>query len=723
MNFQDFNNKIKAQFKRMCAIGKLFRSSITGQEVWDTYLASFKPEDNGIFRDSNSSKHNCNCCKNFIRRYGSVVAIVDGKLESIFSNLGDCDEYTHSVIACDNLLRNAPIQNVFFETYDMLNTGLNYEKTTKTQKTYKLGIGVNRVQYKKEDEIKYGHINSDGSYRVDFNKVYEFHHFQIDLPKQFVDFSGKSLGAIEGIYRDKYSVFKRAMEEIPLDTLLLVQDLINQGSLLDGNSHLPVLQKIIDYKTNMLYCPDDKDLWYWEQTYSMPESVAKFKNHLIGVLCSELTEGKELNKACEDWNKRVDPVNYNKAKAPITQAQINLAKKFVEDNGYSASFNRRLATIDDIKASEILHINRDNSKVKPISMFDSIKTSSGVGRHKRSEFDKVEEVSIDKFMLDILPTCTNIELLMENKFEGNLVNLTTIVEKEAKQIFKWNNPFSYTFNGNLAGKSMIKDAVESRGGKTDAKIRVSIHFPETTDDYDLHCYEPNGNHIYYSNRGQLHNSSGNLDLDAQGRDGHFPPEKRVENLTYSDLSKMPKGYYDIRVNNYSSRGLHTKFNVEVEIEGDITLLEFTQISSSINTKSIGKLYFDGNKVTYTPENCNVIESKTMSKELWGLNTNEFHKVNLVCLTPNHWEGNGIGNKHYLFFLQGCKNPNQVRGFHNEHLIPELLEHRKVLDVLGNTVLCEPTNNQLAGVGYNSTVREEVILRLSGTHKRIVKLKF
>lgn len=720
MYFQQFNTKIQRQFERMCQTGKLFKSSVTGQQVWDTYLSSFKPEDNGIFRDSNSSEHNCNCCKNFIKRYGNILAIIDGKFESIFTTLIDVEQYSNSSIACNTLLTSSSIQDVFFETYEMLDKGLNYEKVKKTQNSYKLGVGETHFQYNKEDELKYGHINSDGTFRVDFTKVYTFHHFELSLPKQFVDFSGKSIEAIQGIYRDKYSVFKRAMEEIPLDTLLLVKDLINQGSLLDGTTHLPVLQKIIELKTSYDSLNTSKSLWCWETTYSMNESIAKFKNHLIGVLCTELAEGKELNEAVLSWNKRVDPVNYNKAKAPITQAQIKLAKQFVEENGYSESFTRRLATIDDVKVSEILHINRDNSKIAPVSIFDGIKTPSGIGKHKRNEFDKVESVTIDKFMSDILPTCTSVEVFLENKMDGNLVNLTTSAET-SKQIFKWSNPFSYTFNGNLAGKSQIKEAVQSRGGKTDAKVRVSIHFPETTDDYDLHCTEPNGNHIYYSNRRQLHRSSGMLDLDAQGADGLFPPEKRVENLTYSDLSKMLKGYYNLEVNNYSGRGLHTKFNVEVEIDGDITLLEFTATSNSINKKSIGKLYFNSNTVTYAPENCNVIESKSISKDLWGLSPNEFHKVNLVCLTPNHWEGNGVGNKHYLFMLQGCKNPNQVRGFHNEHLIPELLQHRKVLDVLGNTVLCEPISNQLAGVGFNATVKDEILLRLSGSHKRVIKV--
>ena len=46
---KQFNEKLQAQFNVMCATNKLFRSSLTGQEIWDLYLKSF--ENDPIFRD------------------------------------------------------------------------------------------------------------------------------------------------------------------------------------------------------------------------------------------------------------------------------------------------------------------------------------------------------------------------------------------------------------------------------------------------------------------------------------------------------------------------------------------------------------------------------------------------------------------------------------------------------------------------------------------------
>ena len=71
----EFQKEIQKQLNKLAKTGKLYRSNVSGNEVWDMYIAGF--EKDPIFRDPNSSEHNCNLCKNFIRRYGNIVAIND----------------------------------------------------------------------------------------------------------------------------------------------------------------------------------------------------------------------------------------------------------------------------------------------------------------------------------------------------------------------------------------------------------------------------------------------------------------------------------------------------------------------------------------------------------------------------------------------------------------------------------------------------------------------
>jgi len=701
---------LQAQFDKMCATGKLFRSSLTGQQVWGLYINGFEKKHNPIFRDPNSSYHNCNLCNNFLRRYGNVVAIgVDFSTMTLF-DIDAPEEYATVVKSISNALKNAKIADVFFETFTELNS-LPYESCNKNNVTFKLGIDKNVKRYTKEEAEKYGVVKPD--------EIRTFYHLHMYLPNQFVDMSGKSIESIMADYRDAKNVFQRALQEIPIDTLNLVKDLINQGSLLDGQTHLYKIETIIPKK--LLFdelSSKEKDNWLWINSYKF--QLAKFKNELIGVLCTELAEGKELNDACQSWNKRVDPANYMKAIAPITKKQIEEAKKFVEENGYEESFNRRFATIDDIKASEILHVNVGDGEIKSVSIFDGVKSTST--RHKRSEFDNVEEVSIDKFMRDILPECTSVEAYLSNKQDGNLVSLTTANLKESKPIFKWTNNYSWTFNGNLAGKSQIKEAVKTAGGRVDGVLRFSLIWNDSdghdSSDLDAWCQQPNREQIGYSTSFRKDHSNvfssckGQLDLDNTNPNGKMA----IENIYFVDLNALKNGVYKFWVNQYNARNSQG-FKAEIEFDGELYSYEYNKpVSGNI---VIAEVSFNNGTFTIN----HLLPETHSSKELYGLQTEQFHKVNLVCLSPNHWGENNVGNKHYLFMLDNCKSPVSIRSFHAENLIPELAQHRKVLEVLGNTTMINPSEKQLSGLGFNATVHDELVVRLQGSFKRVIKIKF
>ena len=230
----------------MCKTGKLFRVSLSGQQVWDLYLRSF--DNDPIFRDPESSEHNCNHCKKFIRRYGNIVAIDENnEIMSLFDFDAE-DEFVNVAKQLSSTIKLAKISEVFFETYDDLNK-LPYEKITTSNSIFRLGVDKNNKRYTKEEAEKFtlGDIMI-----VKPNEIKTFNHMFLDLPKEFVDKSGKSVESIMGTFRDAKNVFQRAMLEIPLDTLTLVKDLINQDSLLDGKTHLYKLDQFIPLRKYMI---------------------------------------------------------------------------------------------------------------------------------------------------------------------------------------------------------------------------------------------------------------------------------------------------------------------------------------------------------------------------------------------------------------------------------------------------------------------------------------
>jgi hypothetical protein len=212
-------------------------------------------------------------------------------------------------------------------------------------------------------------------------------------------------------------------------------------------------------------------------------------------------------------------------------------------------------------------------------------------------------------------------------------------------------------------------------------------------------------------------SGGTQDVDytIPAPSGYIP----VENITFPTLAKMPDGVYICKIHNWSYRKSGGRGKAEIAFEGNVYQYEYPKtkqkewITVAEVTLKNGKFEID-HKLPIANE---------QTKEIYELESNEFHKVNLVCLSPNHWENNKTGNKHYFFMLDKCKTPTSIRSFHNENLVPEILEHSKVMEVLGSTNMMEPAETQLSGLGFNSTVKDELVVKLSGNFKRMIKIKF
>ncbi|APC44504.1 hypothetical protein [Pseudoalteromonas phage PH357] len=86
--FTEFRSLLQKQFDKMSKNGNtLYISEASKDEVWGTYLNSFEEGTNNIFRER--SEHDCQCCKQFVRYVGRVVAEVDGELVSVWDvNVG-----------------------------------------------------------------------------------------------------------------------------------------------------------------------------------------------------------------------------------------------------------------------------------------------------------------------------------------------------------------------------------------------------------------------------------------------------------------------------------------------------------------------------------------------------------------------------------------------------------------------------------------------------------
>jgi hypothetical protein len=235
-------------------------------------------------------------------------------------------------------------------------------------------------------------------------------------------------------------------------------------------------------------------------------------------------------------------------------------------------------------------------------------------------------------------------------------------------------------------------------------------------DFDAHCIEANGNHIYYGNKGIVHRSSGKLDVDIITPQRGVPA---VENITWKSRSQMPDGIYQMYVKNYSDNGGREGFDSEIECDGQIHEFSYPHELKQGEEIVVATVVLHNGQFTVNPE----LDSSLSSKEIWGIATNQWKRVSVIMPSPNHWDGQkGVGNKHIFFILDGCKNPTNPNGFFNEQLNSILLPHRKVFEVLGSRMKVEYSENQLSGVGFSTTQSNEVTLKIIGQTERIIKVK-
>jgi len=671
MEFVEFRNAMQQKFREITETNdKLFITNVDKDLIWSTYLDSFLPGTNEVFRER--SEYDCNTCKHFLKPYANIVAIVNNKLVSIWDFEIE-GKYQPVAKALSELVKSAPIKDVFVTKFANLGTEYNYDRTANIR----------------------------------------WEHFYHKLPAKFVSKSSKSEESIMGANRDNKNVFKRSLEEITQESIETVLELISQNSLYKGNEYKKVLTAFLKYKkAYQLLKENEKDNFCWANYYKERGSVSKIRNSAIGTLLIDLSDKMELDKAVKRFENVVAPTNYKRPKAIVTKSMVESAQKKIIEMGFEDSLERRFANMEDITINNVIFANKDAKKA--MNVFDEMKSEIPVNKKSLS---KVEEISIDDFIENVLPNINSIELLFENKNESNLMSLIAPKNKTAPTMFKWNNNFSWAYNGDITDS--IKERVKAAGGRVKGVLRFSIQWNENNDnrnDFDAHCIEPNNNHIQFPNKGRIHPSSGRLDIDIVN-----PGNKvAVENIIWTNKSKMQEGEYDMFVHNYTNRGGTSGFAAEIEFDGKIFSFEYRKPVRQGERIKIANVTYDkknGFKIV------KLLPTIDLTKEIWGIYTNKFHKVSTILYSPNYWDEQSTGNKHYFFMLEGCKNPTSPRGFFNEFLKEELMEQKRVFELLGSKMKVESSENQLSGLGFSSTQRNNVIVKVEGNFKRTIKIKF
>lgn len=627
--------------------------------------------EDSVVLDKEQAKQLLGLIEEFIRDVGRVVTFVDGKRVSIWDI--KVDGYYQTVVdALSKLIHAAPIADEFLHF------------------TTKVGTAQSNV--------------------LENDQVVTYNHFHAVLPQNFVKPNADIATALSRS-RSNVQVLERSLVELTADAAETIIELNAQGSLYRGNEQIASVNLFLDLKNK--YDALDvagKEAFVWTNGLKLGER-GKFRNTAIGTLLEDLSGGMDIESAVKRWEKVMAPANYKRPTALVTEAMIKKAQEKVQELGLMDSLTRRYAVLEDLTVNNVLFADRNTQKATDV-FGDLLK---GAKKPVKGPAN-VEEISIEKFIREVLPTATSIEALVENRHTGNLVSLVAPVYPDAPNMLKWDNNFSWSYNGEVTDS--IKERVKAAGGAVEGALRVSLAW-HNPDDLDLHMRTPSGAHIHYA-RSARRASGGELDLDMNGMD-RSDEHNPVENIIFRDERQIEEGIYKVWVNQFNQRS-HDRVGFTVQLDYKGEQYDFSHPRELRNDADVDVVTF-----RYTrKDGVQIIESMPhtkQSKEVWGITTEQFQKVSVVMNSPNHWDGKETGNKHYFFMLEGAKQPGTTRGFYNEYLRNELNEHRKVFEHLAGKMKVPASDEQLSGLGFSDTQRNELTVKVTGAFTRTLKVIF
>lgn len=631
--FKQFAKQVKDQLDKISKSAEIFQTQPTGTDLFTEYLAAFPAGTNPIFRER--TEHDCNCCKQFIRNLGGVVSVKDGIVTTVWDDMDNLPEpYATVARRMSQLVKQSQVVSVY-----------------------------------RSKERSYGAESN----RDNYDTSIVWNHFYGNVPARCYT---PSPATEVGKLNTAQQVFKRGLDTLRLADVDEVINLVDQNLLVRGSEFKPTL---VDFRKHLAaYATvSDKSLYAWEH---LGARSALIRNTAIGTLLIDLADGDDLETAVRKYEIKVAGSSYKRPTALITPSMIKQALGKLRDLDLEHAVDRRHATISDISVNDVLFVDNSVAAKMKGGLEDLLLTAVA----PVNVSSKPTRVSIDEFLA---AGHKQISLVLNTSHAGNFVSLTAPRHASTGKLFRWNNDFAWSYSGEVADS--IQQRVKAAGGNIKATMRCSLAW-FNTDDLDLHCQTPSGQHIYYSNK------CGVLDVDMNaGRVVRDP----VENLAWT--GKLVDGTYKISVNQFNRReNIDVGFTLQTEFDGNVT--EYQYNKPVVGRVHVLDMVVSGGKLVRTDMHSGLVASGSRQIDIWGVRTGTPVGVTTIMSSPNHWDGAGnAGAKHWFFIIDGCRNPDPVRGIYNEFLRSDLDAHRKVFEVLGSKTKIAPADDQLSGVGFTS----------------------
>ena len=414
----------------------------TLQATADMVIESLKPKDIFVaatkkgelaqiylrnLPESIRQQYNCNSCKSFLNRYGSLV-VVDGTTGRIKSLLWN-------PVAVDAPFKDAvAAMKIAVETSTIARVCVIH--------AHKVAV------YDTKTHIMLGDTEKGG-----------YTHFHVGVPMELVG-SYRYVGVknpIDKIHTNCNLLCKSLAKFTPSTIRNIINIFNNDVDLCKRLKHLGPLQMLLKIHEHHLAIAGDGT--QGTQTRRNLAWVEAAEHYSLGMNVPDMVIGKFIEKLNDDGFERAkklfiemtEPDVYARPQAAPTLGAIGQAEKLIEELGLESALKRRIATLSDLpQEAFIWEPSREDEKAEDTgekkSIFSDLKKQVDESSTEPMNLTG-PTMTLRRFISDVLPKAEKISVAFSREHMRGIGCYTTAVDPEAKPILKHDseerrNPFS-----------------------------------------------------------------------------------------------------------------------------------------------------------------------------------------------------------------------------------------------------------------------------------------
>ncbi|AKU93348.1 Phage protein [Labilithrix luteola] len=383
--YEDFLSEVQKHFDAAVAdpTVKLFTTDAAG--LWDAYLDNAPPGER--------QHRNCNCCRQFIERFGGLVTIAEyGFTKSVMwpDGLRVPALYHGAVTAMQRIVTRANVTGVF-----------------------------------RACEINWG-TPQTGKWR----------HIAVKTPKHLRSLSRVTTPFQEmAAKREEYEMLLRALGEFPLKTVTHAYNMLTNGQLFRAEKCVGVARWLFDLhnEINAAHGAKLRTSIIWRAVASAPAGYCHVRSGMIGSLLEDIQAGLPFEAVKRNFEVKMNPLQYLRPQAPPKAGNIAQAEKIVAALRSAGALERRFA-----KMSDVVALWKPCPRPAPVG---------GVFGHLARRPDAVTEgvtvtMTWEKFKRTVLPEAEQIEYLVPRE-ACSYTAMVTAKDPSAPNMLQWDNPVSY----------------------------------------------------------------------------------------------------------------------------------------------------------------------------------------------------------------------------------------------------------------------------------------